>query len=85
MNSFGRRLYCLGIGLCSFPFQRRLNNLPGPSFVTRFLELPVEEKLGPFEGELEENLQKAVEERGRWQGGERILLASNLLAIILQP
>lgn len=53
--------------------------------MTRFLELPVEEKLGPFEGELEENLQKAVEERGRWQGGERILLASNLLAIILQP
>lgn len=45
----------------------------------------MEEKLGPFEGELEENLQKAVEERGRWQGGERILLASNLLAIILQP
>jgi len=39
--------------------------------VTRFLELPVEEKVGPVEEELEENLQKgvvkkAVEERGRW-------------------
>jgi len=58
--------------------------------VTRSLELPVEEKVGPVEGELEENLQKgvvkkAVEERGRWKGGERNLLARKLLAIILQP
>ena len=38
------------------PFQRRLSNLAGPSFVTRFLGFPVEEKVGPFKGELEENL-----------------------------
>ena len=48
----------------------------------------MEEKVGL----LEENLLEAGlinrvvwEERGRWQGGERILLVKKLLAIILQP
>jgi len=36
-----------------------LNNLPGPSFETRFLGFPVEEKVGLLEGELEENLLEA--------------------------
>jgi hypothetical protein len=30
-----------------------------------FLGLPVEEKVGPLEGELEENLEKAMGESGR--------------------
>jgi len=36
--------------------------------VTRFLELPVEEKVGHFDGELEEKglVKKAVEKRGVW-------------------
>ena len=60
MNSLGTRLYFSGIALCRLSFQSTLKSLAGLGFVTRFLMLPLDEKVGLLVEEDTENLQKGT-------------------------